>query len=83
MFMIRRVAKRLEGMGIGGPDEHDVPGRVPIFWSDCGAKNPPTKEFGPTIAFDVAFDGEQHFDSAFDQRHFCLSFQKKGLHPIR
>lgn len=34
----RRVAKRLEGMGIGGPDEHDVPGRVPFFGQTAARK---------------------------------------------
>ena len=38
----------------------------------------PIKEFGETIVFDAAFDGERRVGSTFDQRHLSLLIPKNG-----
>ena len=49
-----------------------------ILWLNRRATSPPIQEFGPTIVFNAAFDGEQSVGSAVGQRHLDLPIAKMG-----
>ena len=49
-----------------------------ILWLDRRATSPPIQEFGPTIVFNAAFDGEQSVGSAVGQRHLDFPIAKMG-----
>ena len=49
-----------------------------ILWLDRRATSPPIQEFGSTIVFNAAFDGEQSVGSAVGQRHLDLPISKMG-----
>ena len=50
------------------------------IWADGIATYSAIKEFGPTIVFHAAFDGEQSVDPAFDQLHFGPLIIENGMH---